>query len=67
MNTVTQTTWSGTQAPTVIDALNACLRSKMVKDYFDDAEKEALTVLLKKAEAGHSVAITPTRGLTEAG
>lgn len=53
----TQPTWSGTQALNVIDGLAACIRSNMVRDYFDDEDKASLKVLLDKAKVGHALAI----------
>lgn len=54
MNTVT---WSGSQAHAVQTALSACLRNKMVVDYFDDTEKEVLQVLLDRASSGLKLTI----------
>lgn len=53
----TETTWSGSQAAAVTDALKACMSNKMVVDYFDATEKEVLKVLLDRAEAGHAIAV----------
>jgi hypothetical protein len=51
-------TWSGGQARAAQTALKICLDNKMVKDFFDDTEKEVLQLLLDRAAAGHTIAIT---------
>lgn len=54
MNTVT---WSGHQAAAVREALESCLANRMVTEYFDSEEREALQLLLDRANAGHAIAV----------
>lgn len=55
------TTWSGSQALAVMDNLTAALNNPMVKGYFDDAEKEALKLLLARAKAGRELGVAAAR------